>query len=767
MGMNLKWFETLHGDVMKGASAATRAMLVAPRGKKLIVGDFSAIEARKISWLADEEWRLDVFRTHGMIYEATAANMFGKSFEEFVRYKQQHDKHHPLRGSGKVAELACIAEGQLVLTDTGLVPIEHVTTSMRVWDGVEFVTHEGVIFKGVKHVIEYDGLVATADHLVWIEGKASPVRFDQAAESRSRLARSGNGRQALRVGRDSEPSETLHKEVVGGESGSQVHRLFKAVLDSVCLPYARQIKRVSAMFAASQDSAMARQEADSCEATMHEPFRSRLSQLWRTWYQVRVPFCDRGGYLDHREHGACGQRHGDRQGEQLARVRTWKSAVGYALAKLRESAKECVTRMEPARLAIHSDCGNANAQCRYEQRADSGKGEGCSSREAKKLEADKGTARVFDILNCGPRNRFTVADKLVHNCGFQGGVAALIQMGALKIGLTEKELPGIIKAWREANPRIRALWRDYETAAITAVQNPGKITQAGKCRFLCDGKWLKLRLPSGRVLHYFEPQVKPGVIKLKDPETGEAKEFEKDQLSYMGEKQTKASGPRIWTRVPTYGGKLAENCISKGTEVLTSAGWKPIETVTTADNVWDGTEWVTHIGVVNKGFQGVIDFGGVGITPDHLVLCNNLWRRADDASHEEATSSFARHNRLPSSTQLEGRGHVQEARLQKQVFDIVDAGPRNRFTVRGEDKRPFLVHNCTQASSRDCLVAAMFALEEAGYKVVMHVHDEVVIEADMNFGSAEEVEEILSRDLPWAPGLPLRGEVFETDRYKK
>ena len=89
---------------------------------------------------------------------------------------EKHGVNGHLRQKGKVAELACIAEGSLVLTDHGLIPIERVTITMRLWDGCDWVKHEGVIYKGTKEVIEYEGLRATSDHLVWVEGKSEPSR---------------------------------------------------------------------------------------------------------------------------------------------------------------------------------------------------------------------------------------------------------------------------------------------------------------------------------------------------------------------------------------------------------------------------------------------------------------------------------------------------------------------------------------------------------------------------------------------------------------
>lgn len=80
-------------------SQLIRTAFVPSPGCRFVVSDFSAIEARVIAWLADEKWRLDVFRTHGKIYEASAAQMFHVPIENIK-------KGSKLRQQGKVAELA-------------------------------------------------------------------------------------------------------------------------------------------------------------------------------------------------------------------------------------------------------------------------------------------------------------------------------------------------------------------------------------------------------------------------------------------------------------------------------------------------------------------------------------------------------------------------------------------------------------------------------------------------------------------------------------
>lgn len=78
-----------------------------------------------------------------------------------------------------------------------------------------------------------------------------------------------------------------------------------------------------------------------------------------------------------------------------------------------------------------------------------------------------------------------------------------------------------------------------------------------------------------------------------------------------------------------------------------------------------------------------------------------------------------------------------------------------------------LVENITQATARDCLRDAMTALEAAGYRIVFHVHDEVIADMPEGTGSLAEMQEIMGRPLPWAPGLPLRAAGFEASFYMK
>ena len=128
--------------------------------------------------------------------------------------------------------------------------------------------------------------------------------------------------------------------------------------------------------------------------------------------------------------------------------------------------------------------------------------------------------------------------------GYQGGVNALIKMGALKMGLKEEELPKLVAMWRNANKAIVKLWSDVETMAIEAVDT-------GETRYMQHNISAKVRnnilfikLPSKRELCYYNPKLIEG-------------KFGNMSLVYDGMNQT----TKTWGRQDTYGGKLVENII--------------------------------------------------------------------------------------------------------------------------------------------------------------------------------------------------------------
>lgn len=107
-----------------------------------------------------------------------------------------------------------------------------------------------------------------------------------------------------------------------------------------------------------------------------------------------------------------------------------------------------------------------------------------------------------------------------------------------------------------------------------------------------------------------------------------------------------------------------------------------------------------------------------------------------------------------------------EAKFDKMGLTYKGMGSNKQY-IRQKSYGGKLVENITQATARDCLRDAMTALDSAGYRIVFHVHDEVIADMPTGTGSLAEMQEIMGRPLPWAPGLPLRAAGFEADFYMK
>ncbi|MDL2252644.1 DNA polymerase [Ruminococcaceae bacterium OttesenSCG-928-I18] len=108
-GEKLDALRMVFGSVTDTLSQLIRTALVPAPGHVFLDADFSAIEARVLAWLAGEEWRLEVFRTHGKIYEASASQMFGVPLSLIVKGNPEY----ALRQRGKVAELALGYQGSI------------------------------------------------------------------------------------------------------------------------------------------------------------------------------------------------------------------------------------------------------------------------------------------------------------------------------------------------------------------------------------------------------------------------------------------------------------------------------------------------------------------------------------------------------------------------------------------------------------------------------------------------------------------------------
>lgn len=312
-------------------------------------------------------------------------------------------------------------------------------------------------------------------------------------------------------------------------------------------------------------------------------------------------------------------------------------------------------------------------------------------------------------------------------CGYGGSVGALKAFGADKMGLTETEMQSIVDNWRASSPRIVQLWWDVDRAIKQTLED-GTTHRTHGLMFSLQKGILFIRLPSGRSLAYVKPRLIDG------------------KITYEG-----VSSNKGWARLESYGPKFVENCIAEGTQVLTDRGWIEIQNVTTKDALWDGEQWVSHEGLINKGIQEVINIDGALMTPDHKVLTKDGWKTASSCSGLE-------------KLWMGDRYLVRKTGLKKQVYDLKNAGPNHRFTIKTETG-PMIVHNCVQGISRDLLLNAMKQVGPDA-RICMHIHDELVIEADSSV-KLDDICQKMAQVPEWAEGLLLRADGYETKFYLK
>ena len=597
-------------DAPEIAKGTARASIVPARGHVFVVFDYNSIEARVLAGLAGEKWAEDEFKGDGKIYEATAATMFpGVVKADLVAALKRcgkcgHCASCRIRGSGKVS---CIAEGEPVLTDHGLVPIERVSKNDLVWDGVEWVRHDGVVCLGIKEVITYDGLTATPDHRVWTTaGDGTPVALGDAAASGARLVQSGAGRNPVTVsGRYRDRAQVHQAEAPRSLRSGSLRRMLSGILVRVVERTSRESLVRLVRWAGPETSEVVGPQANSSEATLHESERSGVLKLRREGDRVPVLVGTGGGALDASESAECGARVADRPGGQRWPLRTGESPYGQAAGEPEQSSLHEPERVRPGLLAVRR-IYRATATLLW---AVSGRRDrqSATSRggEAQGVAADRITTRVYDLLNAGPRHRFTVSGRLVHNClalGYAGGAGALVTMGAEKEGIDignykmlhaewtalgkpgkfhewerdRHDYPELIRlrdAYREASPMTVRFWKLCAKAwDVAALQGKGaKFGQDQMLTFIRDGRHNRLVLPSGRSIWY--RFAKSHVETLKSGDT------RVDRRTFIG----KAGGVGHM-RVDTHGGKLTENVVQAVArdilfdlimriESLTAQGW--------------------------------------------------------------------------------------------------------------------------------------------------------------------------------------------------
>lgn len=412
-----------HGRLAK----PIRAMFRDSRGKLLVEWDKKSYHVMTTGWCARDRgyMRLAALDMHSFVTWhflrlPKADELFSLPDQELVSRLKWLKSDEKRKHTRDFKVKRCIAEGELVLTDKGLVPIEEITLEHRLWDGVEWVRHEGLVYQGIKEVMTYDGLTATPDHqVVTEEGRA--VSLGEAASTLARIETAGTGRTPVR---------TRHRDLLERSARERIYAaslpmstLRKGSLDRQGEFGARIVKGMPVMLADQISSPARAGEKVRCDYfPLFVSTQSEVPPVRWAWDPVPLPEPERVRSICSEEFAArFVPWYRDRQEGQQWPLQTWELAAGHSSGTMRESQEhnhaavsgEAYTR-SPLSQPLQPLLDVASGQARPDRRTDTRK------------------VHVYDIVNAGPRRCFTVSGKLVFNCvlgiGYAMGYRKLYEM---------------------------------------------------------------------------------------------------------------------------------------------------------------------------------------------------------------------------------------------------------------------------------------------------------------------------------------------------
>lgn len=553
--------ELYFDDPLQLLSDTVRGTITASSEKLLAIADLSNIEGRCCPWLANEAGKLEYFRDFdaGRIKYDNYVMAYSKSFRV---HPEQVTKQG--RQVGKVSELACFGADTRVLTDNGVKRIIDVTVNDKLWDGVEWVSHQGVICKGQREVLNLMGVTVTADHLIltgdhWVEAEA----LVSSKQLRGLALAKGSENLPSSVTRWTDPTQSAPAECSPFNAPAGVNH----TTQSCTVSFAAKLLDASRVVLKPLLATL----KNSGSTQSIAPMMNIVGGYSIGWPPAKAAaitpmtlvtpitegeayiFTGRGKKTKPTSYGTSSLWTG-------GMTPNWNSTASMSTAGMNRAI-----------------CGSSvNAPI---------------SRTGGRLERCRTTSLnlkpVYDILNSGSRNRFTVITDegpiIAHNCQYGGSVGAYITFATafrldidelgrgiarnadtslvgecmemyewahnndITYGLEREVWAGLmagVKAWRRSHPFIEKSWAKAEDAFRNAIKNPGVWFEAAhQTHAINQGGWIFVRLPSGRNLIY------------PNAHETEAKGRRKKGLAFYGVSPFN----KKWGLIYTHGARLIEN----------------------------------------------------------------------------------------------------------------------------------------------------------------------------------------------------------------
>lgn len=439
----------------RGPGSEEKRYLISDDGCSLLEVDLSAADARAVAAYSGDENYLERFEPGIDAHELTGRLVFGDAVYD------ENPKHY--RHIAKT----CIAEGELVLTDHGIVPIEKVTECMLLWDGIEWVRHEGVTYNGIRETITYQGLRATPDHTVFTPHGEIP--FGLAAERNYPLTQTGDNGATIRagdnyLGRDS--SEDRGTQLLRGR---RMPELSTPALGSIQQPGSGDDNGVPILPAPREVpvSLLATHAPHGRQTAMHEPEEAVLLPLRRAGDHVRLCQCERSRNVPAGPVPRHDSRSGYRQDRLERTIRTGESPHGLPRGEPGEQAQYRTESLGPGVLAVFPSGRNPKVEVGNDPGRDYRGCETDCAGEGFALQPRQRETRVYDIRNAGPRHRFTVSNVLVHNCNHAYAYRAGIRKLTTASGQPEEVARKFVDVMKQRYPKVIRWQNECEDRAKT------------------------------------------------------------------------------------------------------------------------------------------------------------------------------------------------------------------------------------------------------------------------------------------------------------
>ena len=512
--LSLEEIELFYDDPMDLLKAGIRPAAQAPEGYTFIDADLNAIENRVLGWIANDVKILDVFRHGKDPYIDFACDLYEQPYDKLMaEYKAGNGAKRTI---AKPGVLGCFGADTPVLTPRGWVRIVDLRHDDKVHDGETWVPHEGVAYMGQKDVLSLSQVYVTPDHEIEIEEAWETCQQVIQQNAMPLALASANGK----LWSSSAHHAARARSTDAGASAAWNVKLGEAILRS-----------------ARHHSAIAARKKPVGAISEFElvPICSTPSRVVSTLREigVRTPTSEvivttaGGEYVV----GSTTRKSGfpifatnSTRGLFSRLIRRWRSTGS-------------TTTGTTNREISNSPLGSKTSETR---------------------------ATVYDVVNAGPRHRFVImtADGpiIVSNCGYMLGPGKKVvnkdtgepegtgllgyawNMGVTEFTPEQAELS--VKKWREKYQTVVSFWYDFENAFRRCISS--REPQEFACfRFDWSGPFVRMRLPSGRFLHYCRPRIE----NLMMP-------WGKMKMSITYEQQNDKSQ---WARVSTHPGKVTEN----------------------------------------------------------------------------------------------------------------------------------------------------------------------------------------------------------------